>query len=162
MFQELRTFQPPPGTGAESCEGGSLRDSRVSRSGPRSGPFDTLQEFHVWLREDLQPNRRPEHIDDQDWQDIKEMARKQDESWSPPVFTHGDLNPFNILIHDGHVISIIDWAFAGWYPCYWEYTSAWCGNQTRQAWQATISKFVEPYPAELEMEKTRQRWWGEM
>ncbi|KAK4175363.1 putative pH-response transcription factor [Triangularia setosa] len=44
---------------------------------------------------------------------------------SPIIFTHGDLVPCNILITEGEnprVAAIIDWAQAGWYPCYWE----WC------------------------------------
>jgi hypothetical protein len=35
MIQELRTLQPPPGTGVESCIGSSLYDS-VSRTGPHA------------------------------------------------------------------------------------------------------------------------------
>ena len=33
-------------------------------------------------------------------------------------FTHGDLVPRNILIKDGHLSSIVDWAMAAWYPAY--------------------------------------------
>ncbi|KAG7000720.1 hypothetical protein FOFC_03515 [Fusarium oxysporum] len=162
MFQELRALPPPPGTGVESCGGGSLRDSRIPRSRPRFGPFKCVQDFHRWLREDLRPEEQPEHMHDQEWKEIKEMVSKQDGPWPPAVFTHGDLNPFNILVRGGYVVGIIDWEFAGWYPCYWEYTSAWCGNHTRQAWQGFIAQFLDPYPAELEMEKTRQRWWGDI
>ncbi|RSL83770.1 hypothetical protein CEP51_004304 [Fusarium floridanum] len=162
IFQELRALPPPPGTGVESCRGGSLRDSRIPRSRPRFGPFKTIQDFHLWLRGYLKPEEHPEREDDQDWKGIKEMAAKQDGPWPSPVFTHGDLNPFNILVRGDRVVGIIDWEFAGWYPCYWEYTSAWCGNLTRQAWQYSITEFLDAYPAELEMEKTRQRWWGDL
>lgn len=90
------------------------------------------------------------------------MAAMQDASWPPPVFTHADLNPFNILIRDEKVVGIIDWEFAGWYPFYWEYTSAWHGNITRTGWQDRLDQFLEPCPAELEMETTRNKWWGEI
>ncbi|KAJ6590548.1 kinase-like domain-containing protein [Mycena vulgaris] len=33
-----------------------------------------------------------------------------------PIFSHGDFVPENILIADGHVSGIVDWACAGWYP----------------------------------------------
>lgn len=63
------------------------------------------------------------------------MAARQDGHWPAPVFTHGDLNPFNVFVRDGLVVGILDWEFAGWYPAYWEYTAVWHGNRTRQAWQ---------------------------
>lgn len=160
MLQEMRKL-PPPGTGVESCVGGSLRDSRISRSRPRFGPFKTIQDFHLWLREDLRPEEHPNRKDDQDWKEIKEMVAMQDGPWPPPVFTHGDLNPFNILVRDDQVLGIIDWEFAGWYPSYWEYTSVWHGNRIRQGWQDVIPKFLDPWPDELRMETIRQKWWGD-
>ncbi|KAK3299899.1 serine/threonine protein kinase [Chaetomium fimeti] len=161
IFRELRSLPPPPGVGIESCVGGSLRDSRIPRSSPRFGPFKTVQEFHLWLREDLRPEDHPNRKDDQDWKDIKRMVAKQDGPWPPPVFTHGDLHPSNIMVCGDCVTGIIDWEFAGWYPHYWEYTSAWYGHHTRHGWENEILKFLDPYPEELEMEKTRQRWWGD-
>ncbi|KAF5586671.1 serine threonine kinase [Fusarium subglutinans] len=162
MFQELRSLTPAPNAGIESCIGGSLRDSRIPRSRPRFGPFKTVQDFHRWLRDDFQPQDHPDRVDDQDWRDIKEMIMKQDGPWPPPVFTHGDLNPFNILVREDQVVGIVDWEFAGWYPYYWEYTSAWLGNLIRQGWQESLTKFLDSYPVELEMEKTRDRWWGDV
>lgn len=161
MFRELRALPPSPGTGIESCVGGSLRDPRNPRSRPRFGPFRTAQDFHLWLREGLRPEEPPNRKVDQDWEDIKEMVARQDGPWPPCVFTHGDLNPFNILVRGDQVVAITDWESAGWYPHYWEYTSAWCGSLIRQSWQDTIAKSLEPYPEELRMEMIRQRWWGE-
>ncbi|KAI0542835.1 kinase-like protein [Xylaria digitata] len=161
MIGELRALTPPSGMRVESCINGSLRDSRIPRSRPRFGPFKTVQDFHLWLREDLRPEEHPDRKNDQDWEEIKEMVAKQDGPWPPPVFTHGDLNPFNIFLRGSRVVGIIDWEFAGWYPSYWEYTSAWYGNLTRRAWQTSIDRFLDPYPEELKMEITRQKWWGE-
>jgi aminoglycoside phosphotransferase len=36
-------------------------------------------------------------------------------------FTHGDLNPRNVLVKNGRITGIVDWENAGWYPEYWEY-----------------------------------------
>ncbi|KAI0834312.1 kinase-like protein [Hypoxylon sp. FL0890] len=164
MLQELRAIQPPPNTGVESCVGGSLQDSRMTRSRPRFGPFKTIQDFHLWLRDGLKledfPNGFPDRDDSHDWEDFKEMAIRQDRPWSGPVFTHGDLNPSNIFVRGNQVVGIIDWEFAGWYPPYWEYTSA-C-YIPYQVWRDTVPKFLDPYPEELKMETTRQRWWGEI
>lgn len=161
LLGELRSLTPPPGAGIESCVGGSLRDSRIPRSWPRFGPFKTTQEFHMWLRHGLRPEDHPERQDDQDWKEIREMVAKQDGPWPPPVFSHGDLNFSNILVRGSRIVGIIDWEFAGWYPYYWEYTSAWYGNLMRKWLQDALPKFLDPYPEELKMEITRQKWWGE-
>ncbi|EXJ67572.1 uncharacterized protein A1O5_09585 [Cladophialophora psammophila CBS 110553] len=54
VVQEMRSLKPPPQTGVQSCSGGSLRDSRNPRSYPRFGPFKTIKDFHVWLRDGVQ------------------------------------------------------------------------------------------------------------
>ncbi|KAI1845397.1 hypothetical protein JX265_005258 [Neoarthrinium moseri] len=162
IFQELRSLAPPPGTGVESCVGGSLYDSRISRGNPRFGPFKTIQEFHFWLRRDLTVEDLKDREKDQDWHDLVEMIRQQDGPWSPPKFAHGDLNPFNVLVRDGEVVGILDWEFSGWYPNYWEYTSAWFGNVIRTEWQGKLDKILDrPRPEEFNMEEVRNKWWGE-
>ncbi|KAK4149019.1 serine threonine kinase [Chaetomidium leptoderma] len=148
MFQELRSLSPPDAA-ISSCIGGSLCDSRIPRSWPRFGPFKTTQDFHRWLRHGLRPEDHPERTNDQDWKDIKDMATKQDGPWPPPVFTHGDLNPTNILVRGNR------------YPHYWEYTSVWYWARMWPWWQDYIAKFLDPHPEELAMEITRQKWWGE-
>lgn len=35
--------------------------------------------------------------------------------WTP-IFTHGDLNPSNILLDKQGVLWVVDWAYAGFYP----------------------------------------------
>ena len=163
MLAELGALPSPPAGGVQSCVGGSLRDSRIARSRPRFGPFPDTQAFHLWLREGLRPEEHPERDDagDQDWQDLKAMAARQDGPWPALVFTHGDLNPFNIFVHEGRVVGIIDWGFAGWYPPYWEYTAAWYRNSIRKAWQDVLPEFLDTFPEELEMEITRQKWYGD-
>lgn len=158
MVQEMRSLKPLPGTGVESCVGGSLRDSRIPRTSPRFGPFKTVQEFHLWLREGLQPSQVEGRKDDPVWEEVRDMAAAQDNPWPPPVFTHADLSPFNILVRGDRVVCLIDWEFAGWYPHYWEYTSARLSSVTRTEWQGSIDRFLEPFPQELKMEATRQKW----
>lgn len=160
MIQELRALSPKSNR-VESCTGGSLRDSRIPRSRPRFDPFESIDEFHLWLRDYLQPSEHSSQGDEQEWEEIKKMAVLQDYgSWPPPVFTHGDLNPSNILVRGERIVGIIDWEFAGWYPNYWEYTSAWLGNITRTEWRDRVCNTLDQFPAELEMEKVRHRWWG--
>lgn len=113
MVDELRALPLPPDTGVESCVGGSLHDSRMARSSLRFGPFKTSQEFHRWLREDVQLYELTDQARDEDGQGTEDMVTKQDGPWPPPIFTHGDLNPFDILVRDGRVVAIIDWEFSG-------------------------------------------------
>ncbi|OTB15846.1 hypothetical protein K445DRAFT_59911 [Daldinia sp. EC12] len=164
MLQELREIKPPPNTGVESCVGGSLQDPRMTRSYPRFGPFKTIQDFHFWLRGGLEiedfPNGIPNPQTDHDWDDFQELVEKQKRPWPASVFTHGDLNPTNILVRGNKVVGIIDWEVGGWYPPYWEYTSA-CYLHVEE-WRNTVPKFLEPYPEEFRMETLRQRWWGEI
>ncbi|KAK6958398.1 hypothetical protein Daesc_001197 [Daldinia eschscholtzii] len=164
MLQELREIKPPPNTGVESCVGGSLQDPRMTRSYPRFGPFKTIQDFHSWLRGGLEiedfPNGIPNPQTDHDWDDFQELVEKQKRPWPASVFTHGDLNPTNILVRGNKVVGIIDWEVGGWYPPYWEYTSA-CYLHVEE-WRNTVPKFLEPYPEEFRMETLRQRWWGEI
>lgn len=162
IFQELRALTPLPGTGVESCVGGSLYDSRIPRGNPRFGPFKTIQEFHFWLRRDLKSEDLKDREKDQDWHDLQDMISKQDGPWPHLSFTHGDLNPFNVLVRGGDVVGIIDWEFSGWYPHYWEYTSAWFGNVTRTEWQSILDQILDrPHPDEFKMEEVRNKWWGE-
>lgn len=161
MIQELRNLEPPPGTGIESCVGGSLYDSRLPHGTPRFGPFKSTQEFHRWLRKNLEATQIGSHVTSEDADDIKAMIAKHDGPWPAPVFTHCDLNPSNILISGDKIVGIIDWEFSGWYPPYWEYTSAWLGNLLRTEWQEILISLLDPYPEELDMEKTRHKWWGE-
>jgi aminoglycoside phosphotransferase len=161
LFQELRELKPVDGTSVESCVGGTVREARIPRPLPRMGPFKTIQEFHLFLRDSLRPDEATPKEDDEEWQDIIEMATKQDGPWPATVFTHGDLNPFNILVRGDEVAAIIDWECAGWFPNYWEYTSAWYSNLTRAEWQENLDKFLDTFPGELEMERVRNKWWGE-
>ncbi|KAK2800118.1 hypothetical protein FQN51_006359 [Onygenales sp. PD_10] len=36
-------------------------------------------------------------------------------------FAHGDLSPRNVMVDEGgHIIGLLDWEWAGWFPEYWE------------------------------------------
>ena len=48
-----------------------------------------------------------------------EVVQTHTERLYETKFTHADLAPRNIMIRDGRVVAIVDWAFSGWYPEYW-------------------------------------------
>lgn len=162
LLDALRALQPPVEFAVGSCNGGQLQDFRQSQAPPpvRFGPFKTIQDFHLWLRNGLKQGEAD--IPDQaDLHAVNEMMAKQDGPWPASVFTHGDLNPWNILVRDDKIVGIIDWEMSGWYPHYWEYTSLKVASYlVNPVWDDNIDKFLQPLPDELEMERVRFRWWG--
>ncbi|KAI5249868.1 APH-domain-containing protein [Aureobasidium subglaciale] len=64
------------------------------------------------------------------WDNMKEFLshkKRVDKLFSHKhriVYTHGDLKHHNIMVHNGHVSGFIDRESAGWYPEYWDFTTA--------------------------------------
>lgn len=81
------------------------------------------------------------------------------------VFTHGDLQPKNILVsrvgdkEDGSgefKVSIIDWENSGWYPDYWEFCNATVVGRFRPDWLELVQQIMHVYTLEyLMLEKIR-------
>ena len=156
MIEEMRRIMPPDGIGVANVDGGPLYDLRLPGPSRHSGPFRTIQDFHKHLRGGQEAH--PKH-----WPEISELISQQDEFGSPPpVFTHGDLNSANILASGDKVVGIVDWETSGWYPAYWEYTTAWNVNPRNEIWRGEVDKFIQPHPKELEMEKIRLKYFGDV
>ncbi|KAL4911752.1 kinase-like protein [Aspergillus aurantiobrunneus] len=154
MIQEMRELPPPEGLGIASVGGGSLFDCRLPGPSLRFGPFPNVQRFHRYLRDDMEFNPGLDS-------EIQNLIQQHDRAW-PIVFTHGDLSSLNILVRGDDVVGIIDWETAGWYPSYWEYTTACQVNPQNSFWINEIDKFLTPMPDELEMEQTRQKYFGDI
>lgn len=152
MIEEMRELQAPEGGSVASVDGGSLFDCRVPGPSLRFGPFTTVQDFHRYLRSGMEFDPRLDL-------DVQELIKQQNKNW-PLVFTHGDLSSLNILAHGDNIVGIIDWETAGWYPSYWEYTTACQVNPQNSFWTHEIDKFLLPMPQELDMERIRQRRFG--
>ncbi|KAJ0414785.1 kinase-like protein [Aspergillus carlsbadensis] len=150
---KMREIQPPEGTRIASVDGGSLYDCRVPGPLLRFGPFSTTQEFHRHLRGGMEFDPRLDA-------EVRDLITQQDRSW-PLVFTHGELSSLNILACGEEIVGIIDWETAGWYPSYWEYTTAHQVNPHNPFWVDEIDKFIQPMPDELKMGKTRQKYFGD-
>jgi aminoglycoside phosphotransferase (APT) family kinase protein len=116
IIDEIRRIPKPDGRIC-NADGGSLWDCRLPTSLDRYGPFANTQEFYSFLCNKLEkaPPTHPE---------VDEMIDLQNRDWGQPVFTYGDLNNLNILVRGDNIVGIVDWETAGWYPPYWEYTTA--------------------------------------
>jgi serine/threonine protein kinase len=73
------------------------------------------------------------------------------------VFTHGDLQPKNIIVNrigtheDGSrkfEISLIDWEIAAWYPEYWKFCSSTIACRWKPCWLEIFRDILHQYPAE--------------
>ncbi|KAH8110076.1 kinase-like domain-containing protein [Phellopilus nigrolimitatus] len=70
----------------------------------------------------------------------------------PSMFSHGDLNPENIMINatSGKITGIIDWELAGWYPYFWNFWIArrWgfrAAEGPKEKWRRIYSKLMGPH-----------------
>ena len=158
MIDEMRRLPPPKDARIANVDGGSLYDSRLPGklgSLGRFGPFKSIQDFHRYLRRnvDAHPNLPAE---------VKELISHHERMSPVLCFTHGDLSSFNILVRGDKVVGIIDWETAGWYPSYWEYTTAMNKNPYNRFWQTEMAKVLEPRLEELAMEEVRDRYFGDI
>ncbi|KAG4433131.1 hypothetical protein IFR05_011398 [Cadophora sp. M221] len=152
MVDEMRRIPCPSGQGISNVAGGPLFDGRLP-GGSYHGSFDTVRDFHRYLREGYEGGKEDAH-------EANRLVEWHDQLSSKPIFTHGDLNTMNIMIRGDEVVGIVDWETAGWWPEYWEYTSAWHVNPYDEFWRQDVDKFLEPREEELDMEKARRRWFG--
>lgn len=155
MIEEMRCIPCPEGTGVARVDGGPIYDPRLAGPTMHFGPFRTIHDFYRHLRGGLDAD--PNHIPD-----ISELISRQDSLRTSLTFTHGDLSSLNILASGDEIVGIIDWETAGWYPAYWEYTTAWNVNPQNQFWRDEVDKFLQPMPEELEIEKLRLKYFGDI
>jgi len=73
------------------------------------------------------------------------------------VFTHGDLQPKNIIVQKtggsgegktGLKVVIIDWETSGWYPYYWEFCNSMISARLRPDWLEVVQHVLAPYAQE--------------
>ena len=135
---------PPPISGTL---GGPLHDHRVNMGTPSveytdfKGPFATEDEFNTSLQ---MPGAIP---------------GLTHSSGHRIVFTHGDLNMRNVLMHNGRLSGIVDWENAGWCPEYWDLTKAFFITKLNRRWLRIVDDAFRPlgdYRREMAIE--RQFW----
>lgn len=155
MIKGMRELKPPSPAVA-NCIGGRLWDCRLPGKTMHFGPFNDITQFHEHLRSGLKETseRLPASVN--------ELITLHDRSWPDPVFTHGDLSSLNIMAEGDVITGIVDWETAGWYPHYWEYTTACYVNPRNLFWREEIDKFLEPLPEEQRMEELRRIYFGDV
>ncbi|KAJ3777213.1 kinase-like protein [Lentinula raphanica] len=154
---QLRSL-PSPSCGPQICNvhGGPTiwarcRDRRLLQ------PVNTVAEFHELLFEEVSWTTRLERL-----RLIAQPVHSKDHRIT---FTHSDMNASNILVKDDHLVAIIDWEFAGWYPEYWEYTQLIMQNlhlRPREEFWRRVGFFSGQYDDELKLERALWHSTGDM
>ncbi|PWY90303.1 kinase-like protein [Aspergillus sclerotioniger CBS 115572] len=75
------------------------------------------------------------------------------------VFTHGDLQPKNIMVErledcGGGLefkITLLDWESAGWYPEFWDFCNATIACRFKPDWLELVPDILDQYPVEFLM-----------
>lgn len=75
------------------------------------------------------------------------------------TFSHSDLQRKNVLVKKHQStgdftdfqVAVIDWEYAGWYPAYWEYVSAFFAFQWDDDWSIKIEECIDTWPAVASM-----------
>ena len=122
-----------------SISGTSIRSYRVPEH--KIGPCGNLEQFNTHLMKPAQCNYAKAFRDyEEDLAKTKPLLTRQHKV----VFTHGDLSRFNLLVtYDGHLSAILDWEAAGWYPEYWESTTAWRFSEPGSWWFGVVHDLSE-------------------
>lgn len=145
-ISSLRELQPPTQGIVSSALQNPAYDCRIGARfyGPiNNDEFHSLARGHLRM-EDVAPF-------------LGEEVAKVHTSRYQTRFTHADLAPRNIIVRGGRVAAIIDWAFAGWYPEYWEFTKAHYTYFPGQDWEEYLRLALPCYETELMVERTLWR-----
>lgn len=147
FVKELRDLKPPKEGVVGSVDLGPCLDHRIGSS--PVGPFSNYQEFHSFLRR---------YIPLEDCTEVFGEAVTLCHSLKyRSVFSHADLSPRNTMVADGKVVALIDWAFAGWWPEYWEFTKAHFGLMDMCDWYDKLGLVMTRYEKELVTERALWR-----
>jgi len=136
----------PPGPlsvqGARRCESPIFGRVQSDR-----GPFATYSELSAFFnkRHQMAMNCKKLPPDDPSRNDLFDNSE-------PLVLTHQDLNLRNVIVGEDGRLWIIDWAWAGYYPPWFEYVAMWEQNEDEgisgtndEFWKALIPFICGPY-----------------
>ena len=150
-LDELRSLPSPNPSYFGSLDGSGLRHvffGAVDGNKTFCGPFETEDGIVQALVDKARYTRRTcDPVYEQ--ANFMEAALLDVFRGHEAVFTHGDLHRRNIIIQGDGAVAVIDWAWAGWYPSFWEYGNAiWACLGFEDDWHAWVGKILECFYAE--------------
>ncbi|GIC93484.1 uncharacterized protein Aud_009972 [Aspergillus udagawae] len=149
-LEAMRRWQNPVG-GNRICSliGTAVRSVRIPNH--LAGPFETEQEFNEYL---LSPSWAGGFQSETEYKNALDRAKKMEQMSHRIVFTHGDLAHHNIMVQGGRITGFLDWEAAGWYPDYWDFTTALRFAPPDFWWYGFMMELGgESYLAELDCER---------
>ena len=159
---QLRRLTPLQPEAVSSLHGGAFKEDRLEYDD--IGPFATEGEYHDW-RVSLASTMSAGQPETLERIHAIRAALRDDHGI---VFTHGDLNPSNILVsiagedpEAARVTGVIDWEMSGWRPAYWEYVKCMHGMGGKEEWKKFVEAIVPAYSEEHRLDDELQRITGE-
>lgn len=145
-IEQLRSLRNHDADGyIGSLNRGRCTDGRVPGN-PFCGPFDTEALFNDHIALNMASSLTPEPQ--------RRFLRSLMKDDHEIVFTHGDMHPSNILVKDGHVVAILDWEMAGWYPEHWEWCKAlFLDRWELDGWYGGLKDWLRPYDLEYGIDR---------
>ena len=142
----LKPLSPQQGKRVTSADGNhGIVDSRIGYV--PFGPYDDHEDFHSFLRGHIP-------LGEDCTKAFSDAVTRCHSRQYETRFCHADLAARNIIIREGKVAAIVDWAFGGWYPEYWEYTKAHYGMYNVPDWYSGLEMSMPRYDEELLAEFT--------
>lgn len=139
-FSQFRRIPNPNSMAICNANGGPVFDYRLPVSSKTAGPFKSEEEFNRFLI--TQPR-------------LKSAIHDRSHNI---CFSHADLSPTNILVSAGKLSGLVDFACAGFYPEYWEYTKGVNGHFGPDT--SFIDLLFETFEGSYEEElKAEQKLW---
>jgi hypothetical protein len=134
--RSMRLWCPPEQLSICSVIGTCIQSSRVP--GHVMGPFTNEKELYGYL---LSPASDHGFKSAAEYEATLLRAKKIQYNPYRITFTHGDFKAHNILVDDnGHLSGFLDWESAGWYPEYWEFTTAM--RFGRDTWWFQVASWI--------------------
>ncbi|KAK0219660.1 hypothetical protein EDD85DRAFT_941940 [Armillaria nabsnona] len=118
------------------------------------GPFPSLQSFYDHLLSTAEKLNEP--VASSIHCDLLNAAHSHSPS-SQTLFTHSDLAPRNILIHNGEISAILGWEQSGWWPYWWEHSKSLfaigpVAEEVRKLWSSFVSETIPVYNVEFDLD----------
>jgi hypothetical protein len=145
----MRKWNSPHGESVCSALGTMIWSTRVPDH--KMGPFKTEAEMHDYLfsvkSSHAHPSMEAFEADVQAADHIRQFRHRI-------TFTQGDLKAHNILVGDDYSLTgFLDWESGGWYPEYWEHSTAM--RMARGTWWYQVAAHLggDQYMQQLECDR---------
>ena len=166
VFEQIRSLPSPGFYG--NVSGGCLPYHLFWIAGNKksvSGPFKSERDLLLGLAEKSRINSANNNRHSYMADFIERQLSRAFGNDHLPTFSHSDLQRKNIIVREipsgdkntsteeTHVVSIVDWEVAGWYPSYWEYAAAFFAFKWEDDWLERVEEVIDAWSAETAMIK---------